>query len=332
MRSILSTAAGGPESLVLRDVDDPVAAPGTVVVAVRACGVNFPDSLIIRDLYQFKPDRPFAPGGEVAGTVVSAGPGVESLKPGQRVLAMTGWGGMAEKIAVAAERCAPIPDAMPFDEAAAFLMTYGTTYHALHDRTQLKAGETLLILGAAGGVGLAAVELGKALGARVIGAVSSEEKATFAKAHGADEALVYPPGPFDKDGARQLAEMFKTVCGREGANVIYDPVGGDYSEAALRSIAWEGRHLVIGFPAGIPKIPLNLTLLKGCQIVGVFWGDFVRRDPKRQAANTKALFDLYARGAIKPVVSERFPLARAGEAIARLAERKAMGKIVVTVD
>ena len=331
MRSILSTAPGGPETLVLRDVGDPVAAPGTAVVAVRACGVNFPNSLIIRDLYQFKPERPFAPGGEVAGTVVAVGPGVESLTPGQRVLAMTGWGGMAEKIAVAAERCARIPDAMPFDEAAAFLMTYGTTYHALHDRAQLKAGETLLILGAAGGVGLAAVELGKAIGARVIGAVSSDEKAALVKKRGADEALVYPPGPFDKDGARRLSEMFKTVCGRDGANVIYDPVGGDYSEAALRSIAWEGRHLVIGFPAGIPKIPLNLTLLKGCQIVGVFWGDFIRRDPERQAANTKMLFDLYARGAIKPLVSERFPLARAGEAIAKLAERKALGKIVVTM-
>lgn len=332
MRSLLSTEPGGPESLVLRDIEEPNPTPGAVVIDVRACGVNFPDSLIIRDLYQFKPERPFAPGGEVSGVVAAIGPGVETLRPGQRVLAMTGWGGMAERIAVAIERCVPIPDTMPFDEAAAFMMTYGTTYHALHDRAQLKSGETLLVLGAAGGVGLAAIELGKAVGARVVAAASSLEKVALAKSRGADDVIVYPVGPFDRGDVKRIAEMFKSLCGRDGADVVYDPVGGDYSEAALRSIAWEGRYLVVGFPAGIPKIPLNLVLLKGCQVIGVFWGEFVHRAPKQQAANTKALFDLYARGAIKPIISDRFPLARAGDAIAKLAERKALGKIVVTMD
>ena len=330
MKAILSTAPGGPETLVLREIENPKPGPGEVVIAVHACGVNFPDALIIQDLYQFKPQRPFAPGSEVAGVIESVGAGVEALKPGQRVLAGIGWGGMAEKVATAVGRCVAIPEAMPFDEAAAFMMIYGTSYYALKDRAQLKAGETLLVLGAAGGVGLAAVELGKAMGARVIAAVSSDAKAALAKAHGADTTMIYPQGPFDRDGSKALAEQFKTASGG-GANVIYDPVGGDYSEPALRSIAWEGRHLVVGFPAGIPKLPLNLTLLKGCQIVGVFWGDFVRRDPKGHAANTKALLDLYAGGAIKPAISERFPLSRAGEAIAKLAARQAMGKLVVTI-
>jgi NADPH2:quinone reductase len=225
-----------------------------------------------------------------------------------------------------------MPDAMPFDEAAAFIMTYGTSYHALKDRAQLKAGETLLVLGAAGGVGLAAVELGKAMGARVVAAASSEEKAALARTHGADESIVYPAGPLDKDGAKALAEQFKAACGPNGADAIYDPVGGDYSEAALRAIAWEGRFLVVGFPAGIPKLPLNLPLLKSCQIVGVFWGAFAKRDPKANAANIRELLDLYARGAIRPVISARVPLTQAGEAIAALSARKALGKIVVTID
>jgi len=212
------------------------------------------------------------------------------------------------------------------------VLTYGTTIYALKDRGKLKRGETLLVLGAAGGVGVSAIELGKAYGARVIAAVSSQEKLAFAKKHGADDGVVYPTGPFDKAGAKALADLFKKACGENGADVIYDPVGGDYSEAALRSIAWEGRLLVVGFPAGIPKLPLNLTLLKSCQVVGVFWGAFSRRDPKANAANIAELMALYAKGAIKPVVSERFPLSRAGEAIARLAARKAMGKIVVTME
>ncbi|NBJ09592.1 NADPH:quinone oxidoreductase family protein [Microvirga arsenatis] len=332
MLALLSRQPGGPETLVLDTVAEPRPKAGEVLLAVRACGVNYPDALIIEDRYQFKPERPFSPGGEVSGVVEAVGEGVSFLKVGDRVIGSCGWGGMAEKLAIAADRCIPMPDAMPFDEAAAFVMTYGTSYHALKDRAQLKPGETLLVLGAAGGVGLAAVELGKAMGAKVIAAASSEEKAALARKHGADESLVYPPGPFDKDGAKALAEGFKAACGPDGADVIYDPVGGDYSEAALRAIAWEGRLLVVGFPAGIPKLPLNLPLLKSCQIVGVFWGAFARRDPKANAANLRELLDLYDRGTIRPVISERVPLARAGEAIAALSARRALGKIVVTME
>lgn len=331
MKALLSKAVGGPETLVLDDLPDPKPLKGEVVIAVRAVGVNFPDVLIIEDKYQFKPERPFAPGGEIAGEVEAVGEGVTHLKPGDRVLAMTGWGGMAEKLAVDASRCIPVPPEMGFDVAAGFVMTYGTSIHALKDRAQLKAGETLLVLGAAGGVGLAAVELGKAMGARVVAAVSSEPKAAMARAHGADEAIVYPPGPFDKDASKALAQQFKAACGGEGANVIYDPVGGGYAEPALRAIAWEGRYLVVGFPAGIPSIPLNLTLLKSCQIVGVFWGAFAAREPKRNEANLVELLGMWKSGAIKPEISEHYPLARGGEAIQRLASRQAMGKVVVTV-
>jgi NADPH2:quinone reductase len=256
---------------------------------------------------------------------------VSGLEVGQRVLASTGWGGMAEKVVCEVRRIMPIPEAMPFEEAAAFLMTYGTSYYALKDRAALKEGETLLVLGAAGGVGSAAVELGKAMGARVIAAASSVEKVEAAKGWGADEGVVYPSGPFDAEGRKKLTDVFKAACGEKGADVIYDAVGGDYSEAALRAIAWEGRFLVIGFPQGIAKLPLNLTLLKSCQVVGVFWGAFATRDPRANAANTRELFGLYERGAIRPRVSKTFPLAEAGEAIAWLAGRKAMGKVVVTV-
>src|SRR5262249_35485664 len=221
---------------------------------------------------------------------------------------------------------------MPFDEAAAFLMTYGTSYHALIDRGHLKSGDTLLVLGAAGGVGSAAIEIGKAIGARVVAAASSDEKVAMAKGWGADEGVVYAPGPFDKEGAKKLADLFKSVCGKGGANVIFDAIGGDYSEAALRAIAWEGRFLVIGFPAGIAKIPLNLALLKGCDIAGVFWGDFVRRDPQGHARNVAELLALYEKGVVKPRVSKHFPLAQSGDAITWLAGRKAIGKVVVTME
>jgi NADPH:quinone reductase len=332
MKALLSKSPGGPETLVLEERPAPNPGPGEVVLQVKACGVNFPDVLIIRDLYQFKPPRPFAPGSEVAGIVTALGAGVTQLAVGDRVFASTGAGGMSEELAVAAGRCIPMPEAMPFDEAASFIMTYGTSHHALKDRAAIKPGETLLILGAAGGVGLAAIELGKAAGARVIAAVSSAAKLDFAKAHGADDGVVYPRGPFDKEGSKALAELFKQACGPNGANVVYDAVGGDYAEAALRAIAWEGRFLVVGFPAGIPRIPLNLPLLKSCQIVGVFWGAFAQRDPAANRANTAELLALYAEGAIKPQISERFPLARGGEAITRLADRAALGKLVVTMD
>lgn len=332
MKAVLSKAVGGPETLVVEEVASPAAGPGQAVVRVKACGVNYPDVLIIEDKYQFKPPRPFSPGGEISGVVSAVGEGVTAVKVGDRVLGSTGNGGMAEEIALEAHRLTPIPDSMPFDEAAAFLMTYGTSYYGLKDRGHLKAGDTLLVLGAAGGVGLAAVELGAAMGARVIAAASSQAKVDLCLARGAAEGVVYPAGPFDRDGQKALAELFKQACGPKGADVVYDAVGGDYAEAALRSTAWEGRFLVIGFPAGIPRIPLNLALLKGCDIVGVFWGSAVARDPAAHQRNVAELMALYGSGRIRPHVSEHFPLARAGEAIAHLAARKALGKVVVTMD
>jgi NADPH:quinone reductase len=332
MKAVLSRSPGPPETLRVENVPDPEPGRGQVLLAVKACSVNYPDLLIIQDLYQFKPARPFSPGSEVCGVVEALGDGVDRFKVGERVIAMTGWGGMAEKLVAPADRCFRIPDTMPVDDAASFILTFGTAYHALRDRARLRAGESLLVLGAAGGVGLAAVELGKAMGARVIAAASSPDKVAFAKQCGAETGVVYPLGPFEKAGARALADLFKSACGQNGADVIYDPVGGDYAEAALRAVAWDGRFLVIGFAAGIPRIPLNLPLLKSCEIVGVFWGEFSRRDPKGNEANTQALLELYARGVVKPQISERYPLERGGEAIARLATRQAIGKIVVTVE
>jgi NADPH2:quinone reductase len=332
VKAVLSRVAGGTESLTLEEIPAPTPGNGQVRIAVRACAVNYPDVLIIQDLYQFKPARPFAPGAEVSGVVESIGPGVERVSVGDRVLAMVGWGGMVEQVVVDERKCCPIPDSMPFDEAAAFLLTYGTSYLALKNRAALKSGETLLVLGAAGGVGLAAVEIGKAMGARVIAAASSEAKTALAIEHGAAASLVYPRGPFDKSAAKELTEQFKSICGSTGAHVIFDAIGGDYAEPALRAIAWEGRYLVIGFPAGIPKIPLNLPLLKSSQIVGVFWGAWIERDPEGHAENVRELLNWYKRGAIKPLVTERYPMSRAGEAIARLASREATGKIVVTMD
>jgi len=331
MRAVLSKAVGGPGTLVLEDLADPAPGAGEVLLAVKACGVNYPDVLIIEDKYQFKPARPFAPGGEVAGVVEAVGAGVTRVKVGERVIGQAGWGGMAEKIVLTEARCIPMPDGMSFEEGAAFIMTYGTSHYALKQRAALKTGETLLVLGAAGGVGLAAVELGKAAGARVVAACSSQAKVDLCLAHGADAGVVYPRGPFDKEGRKALADHFKEACGKSGADVIYDAVGGDYAEAALRAIAWEGRFLVIGFPAGIPAIPLNLALLKGCQIVGVFWGAWTGREPQANQDNIHDLMALYAEGKIKPHVSARYPMDRAGEAITDLAERRAQGKIVVTI-
>jgi NADPH:quinone reductase len=331
MKALISRQPGGPETLVLQDMPDPVPGPGQVRVAVRACGVNYPDLLIIQDLYQIKPPRPFAPGSEVGGLVDAIGSGVENVKVGDRVLLAPVRGGMAELTVGDARNCWKIPDSMPFDEAACLMMTYGTSYHALKDRAQLQPGETLLVLGAAGGVGLAAVELGKSMGARVIAAASSEEKLALAQECGAESGVQYPLGPLDKADARALTEHFKAACGSDGAHVIYDAIGGDYSESALRAIAWRGRFLVVGFPAGIPKIPLNLPLLKNCQIVGVFWGDSVARRPAEHAQNVKELLELYSQGRIRPMVTERFPLARGGEAIARLGARATRGKLAVTI-
>ncbi len=331
MKALLSTKPGPPEQLELTETPDPVAGEGEVVIAVKAAGVNFPDALIIEDKYQFKPERPFAPGGEVAGVIESVGVGVTHLKPGQRVIGSLGWGGFAEKVAVQAARVLPIPDTMPFDEASAFILTYGTSYYALKDRGQLKPGEVVLILGAAGGVGVAAIELAKAMGARVIGAVSSEAKAAFAKEAGADGTVIYPPGAFAKDQSRALAEAFKTATGG-GADVIYDAVGGEYCEPALRAMNWNGRYLVVGFPAGIPTPPLNLTLLKSSSIVGVFWGASTAREPELHKSNVRDLFKLHGEGKIKPRISARYPLAEGGKAIRALMDRTAQGKLVIVMD
>ncbi|HEY0129858.1 MAG TPA: NADPH:quinone oxidoreductase family protein, partial [Allosphingosinicella sp.] len=315
MKALLSTAAGGPETLELADLPDPEPGPGQLLVRVRACAINYPDVLIIEDKYQFKPPRPFAPGGEVAGTVEAVGEGVSGWAEGDRLIAMIGHGGLAEKVVVSAAQAVPLPPERSFEDGSALILTYATSIHALLDRGRMKPGETLLVLGAAGGVGLAAVELGKAYGARVIAAVSSEAKAEVARQAGADLAIVYPSGPFDKDGSKALAQMFKEAVGPGGADLVYDPVGGDYAEPALRSIAWEGRYLVVGFPAGIPKLPLNLTLLKSCDVRGVFWGAFAARDPKANAAHIETLFGLWREGKIAPRVSRTWPLERGGEAI-----------------
>lgn len=333
MKAMLSISAGGPETLSLTEVPKPETGPGQVRIAVKACAVNFPDVLIIQDLYQMKPPRPFAPGQDIAGVVDAIGDSVSELRVGDRVAAgVLVSGGMAEFAVAAADQCFKVPDSVGFDQAAALLMTYGTSHYALKRRAQLQRGETLLVLGAAGGVGLAAVELGKAMGARVVAAVSSPDKAALVRAEGADEVVIYGRGPFDKAGSKALAEQFKTACGANGANVIYDAVGGDYAEPALRSIAWEGRYLVVGFPAGIPKIALNIPLLKSCQIIGVFYGAAIAREPHAYREQINELFAMCARGAINPIVSERFPLERAGDAIARLATREAKGKVIVTID
>lgn len=332
MKAIQTHEVGGPETLTLDDVETPAPGKGEVLVAVKACAINYPDTLMIRDLYQFKPERPYSPGGELAGVVEAVGEGVDNYKPGDRVMAGIGNGGLREKAIVPAGRMFPIPDGVPFEKAASLLMTYGTTIHGLKDRGHIKEGDVVLVLGAAGGVGLSAVELAKAYGARVIAAVSSEAKGEVAKQAGADEVVIYPREEMDKAASKELANAFKAACGPTGANIVYDIVGGQYSEPALRAIAWEGRFLVVGFPAGIAKMPLNLTLLKSCDICGVFWGAFTAREPAKFVEQVQELFALMQEGKIDPLVSETFPLERAGEAIAKLENREAVGKLVVTID
>lgn len=333
MRAVLSVAPGGPDSLITDTLPIPEPAGTEVRIRVRAVGINYPDLLIIEDKYQFKPARPFSPGAEVSGVVDALGPDARGFEIGQKVMAMAGWGGLAEYVCVPAGKCSPCPQEMPFDEAAAFLMTYGTSYHALRDRARLAPGETLLVLGAAGGVGLAAVELGKAMGARVVAAASSEAKLAVARTAGADETVLYPSQPpAARDGQKALAAAFKAACGEDGAAVVFDPVGGAYAEPALRAIAWEGRYLVIGFPAGIPSIPLNLPLLKSCDIRGVFWGAAIERDPEGHQRAVGELVEFYRAGRIKPLIHARFGFGEAGAAIAMLATRGVAGKVVVTVD
>ena len=332
MRAVLSKAPGGPETLVVEDVLDPTPGKGEVVIEVRAVGINFPDTLIIEDKYQFKPERPFSPGGEVAGVIEAVGEDVKGLFKGDRVIAVPGWGGLVERLAVPARNVIKIPDDMPFDEAAALVMTYGTSYYALKDRAQLQPNERLLVLGAAGGVGAAAVELGKAMGADVVAAASTNEKVQFALDLGADNGLIYPAGKMDKAAQKALAGEFKLASGRDGPDVVYDAVGGDYCEPALRAMDWNGRYLVVGFPAGIPSLPLNQTLLKSVSVIGVFWGAAVARDPAGHAANMADLFQFWKDGKIKPRISRTYPLDKAHEAIKALGDRSVMGKVVVTIE
>jgi len=332
MRAVLSKSVGGPGSLVLDEIPEPELRPGTVLVDVRACGINFPDVLVIEDRYQSKPPRPFAPCSEVAGVIKAVGEGVSAFKVGDRVMGNCSFGGLAEVVRTEPHRLMRMPDTMPFDEGAAFILAYGTSYYALKWRGRLKAGETALVLGAAGGVGVAAIEIGKALGARVIAACSTEEKLAFARTCGADDGLIYPRGALDRDARKAFSERIRSVCGPTGPDVIYDAIGGDYAEPAFRSIAWGGRYLVVGFAAGdIPRIPLNLPLLKSADIVGVFWGSWIEADPAGFAQHLDELKALYEAGKVRPRIYARFPLERGGEAIAQLGDRKVLGKVVVTV-
>ena len=334
MKALQCLELGMPDKLQVNDVPDPEASPEHVVIENKAASVNFPDVLMIQGLYQFQPELPFIPGGESAGIVSAVGDGVENISVGDRVFAMTGMGAFSEKISAHNSSVVKIPDNMGFETAAALPMTYGTSLYALKQRANLKAGETLLVLGAAGGVGLATVELGKAMGVRVIAAASTNEKVDLCIQHGADEGFIYPSGVLNRDQQKELSNNIKELTGSIGPNVIYDPVGGTYSEPCLRSIAWEGRYLVIGFAAGadqIPKMPLNLTLLKGCQIVGVFWGAWVGMHPEENKKNFEELFKLHSEGKINPEVSDSFTLDDGALAIAHLKDRKAKGKVIIEI-
>lgn len=323
MKAVRCHRYGPPESLVLEDVADPVPGPGQAVIDVHACGINFPDVLMVAGQYQSQPPFPFSPGGECAGTVAAIGPGVTHLEVGQRVVGGAGHGGFAEKLVIDAKRLRPAPDTMDMVTASAFSTTYGTSYYALKQRGRLKPGETLLVLGAGGGVGLAAVELGKAMGARVIAAASSREKLDAARECGADELIDYSSG--------ELKEQVKALTAGLGADVIYDPVGGPLFDQCMRCVNWGGRVLVIGFVAGIPKLPTNLVLLKGCEVVGVFYGSFTAREPEAYEQNVRELIALHAEGAVKPLIGKVFPMAEYAAALNCLKSREAIGKIVLKI-
>jgi len=324
VKAVLCKQHGTPQDLVIADVASPDMAADQVRIGVKACGVNFPDILMIAGKYQIQPPLPFSPGAELAGEILEVGDKVSHLKPGQRVLAMHSHGCMAEEVCLPAAAIVPIPDSMDYTTAASFILTYGTSYHALKQRAQLQAGESLLVLGAAGGVGLAAVEIGTLFGAEVFAAASTVEKLQLAGQYGAKHRINYTQA--------SLKEQVKELTAGRGVNVIYDPVGGDLFDDCLRSIAWGGRILVIGFASGtIPKIPANLPLLKGSSVVGVFWGQFMQREPDLSRQNTTELLQLFAEGKLKPHVSETYPLEQAADALTALAERRAMGKVVVTI-
>lgn len=322
MKAVVCEAWGNPDALAVKELQDLEAGAGEVVIDVHAAGVNFPDVLIVQGKYQFKPALPFVPGSEVSGVIRSVGADVTTFKPGDRVIAFVPTGGFGQQLLAPAQAVIPMPPAMEFDTAAAITLTYGTSYHAIIDRAKLEAGENMLVLGAAGGVGLAAIEIGKALGARVIACASTDEKLEVCRQHGADVLINY--------SKEDLREAVKAATGGKGADVIYDPVGGEYSEAALRSIAWGGRHLVVGFANGdIPRLPLNLTLLKGASLVGVFWGEFTKRNPKANMANMGQLLKWLREGKIKPHISARYPLDQAAQALNDMAARKVTGKVIV---
>lgn len=323
MRAILCKEYGPAEKLEITELPSPEAKGSGVKVKVRAAGLNFPDTLIIEGKYQIKPPMPFAPGGEMAGEVIAVGETVSRFKVGDRVMGLTGYGAFAEEVVVAEDRLIPVPDGMTDEQAAAFSMVYGTSYHALKQRANLQPGETVLVLGASGGVGLATVELAKVMGAHVIAAASSADKLEVAREAGADELIDYTEEPL-KDAVKRLA--------KNGVDVIYDPVGGDFTEQALRCMAWNGRHLIIGFAAGdIPKIPANLPLLKGCSVVGVFWGSFTQKEPQAHMQNVKEMLGLFSEGKISPRVSEVFAFEDYTKALNALSERRAKGKIVLKV-
>jgi NADPH2:quinone reductase len=322
MKALLCQELGPPESLIVEEIPSPKPGPGEVRVRVAAAGVNFPDTLIIRGLYQERPELPFTPGGEAAGIVDAVGAEVSHVAEGDRVLAFSGRGAFAEYLVASAAEVAPVPEALDLDVAAGFMLAYGTSHHALKQRARLQEGETLLVLGAAGGVGLAAVELGALMGARVVAAASTEEKLALCREYGAAETINYTE--------EDLRDGLKRVLGRAKPDVVFDPVGGDFSEPAFRSLGWDGRHLVVGFAAGdIPALPLNLPLVKGSSVVGVFWGAFVQREPDVHRANMAELLGWVEAGRIRPHISKRFPLDRAAEAIRWMMDRKAMGKVIV---
>ncbi len=326
MKAVVCRAYGAPEQLEVAEVEPPVPGKGQALIRVKACGVNFPDTLIIQGKYQFQPPMPFTPGSDVAGVVSAVGESVTSVRVGARVAGFSGAaGGFAEEAVCDAQKLIPLPDSVDFATAAAFGMTYSTSYYALKDRAQIQPGETLLVLGAAGGVGLAAVELGKLLGARVIAAASSDEKLAVSRERGADELINYT--------SQDLRERIKTLTAGNGVDVVYDPVGGPYAEPVLRGMAWGGRYLVVGFAAGdIPRIPLNLPLLKGFSIVGVFWGSFVAHEPEHNAANLRQLVAWLADGTIRPLISATYPLAEVAHAMNDIMERRATGKVVLVVE
>jgi NADPH2:quinone reductase len=322
MKALVCEAYGPIDTLVVKDIPSPVPGPKQLLIKVKAAAVNFPDALMVQGLYQVKPPLPFTPGAEISGIVEAVGAEVMHYKAGDRVIAMVGQGGFAEECIAEAAKAMPLPAGMDFETGAALVLTYGTSLHGLKDCGHLKTGETLVVLGAAGGVGISAIEIGKAMGARVIAAASTDDKLELCKKVGADETVNY--------STENLKDRINELTGGKGADVVYDPVGGPYTEPALRALAWRGRLLVIGFAAGeIPKIPLNLALLKERSIVGVYWGDSTRHDPAGHLANLHQLNEWFAAGAIRPVVSEHFPLAAAKDAIAKIANRQVKGKIVV---